>query len=121
MPQPIQVVLKTPPHQRVTVSVAAQPHTLSSAQLASGAGNVKAPVPQASQPPQSIGAPPVYNSLTLINPVDGSLVYVGQDSTVTPLTGHAFYPGNKLSISGYTGPIYVAGSNGGSSLFYVIT
>lgn len=122
MATPIQGVLKPPPAKAsTTISVAAAQHTSSTAALASApvpATQVSAPT-IASGPSQFV--PSVKNSLTIINPTDGKLVYIGQDGGLNSQSGHALYPGNSLVITGYNGPVWSLSSNGPATLFYTST
>src|SRR5208282_298479 len=118
MATPIQGVLKTPPTQPKTVVAASATHTQSTAALvASSAVQVQAPL-VTGPPLKAIPAGSYVASVTIVNPTDGKLVYIGQDGTVNASSGHALYPGNSLMISGYLGDIWVTSSNGVAPLFF---
>src|SRR5271157_1490541 len=118
MATPIQGVLKTPPTQPKTVVAASATHTQSTATLAAGTSTqVQAPL-VTGPPTKAVPAGSYASSVTIVNPTDGKLVYIGQDGTVNSQGGHALYPGNSLVITGYTGDIWVQSSNGVAPLFF---
>ena len=118
MATPIQGVLKTPPTQPKTVVAASATHTQSTAALtASTATLIQAPL-VTGPPSKAIPAGSYTSSVTIVNPTDGKLVYIGQDGTVNPQGGHALYPGNSLMITGYLGDVWVTSSNGVAPLFF---
>jgi hypothetical protein len=136
VPTPIQIVLKTPPNQLKTVQVESKTHSLPTVTLAAVAVpapvptvaapnpplplgvTVQAVTPMLSQGPAQVAPAGSYTSMTIINPTDGKLVYVGQDGTVNSQLGHALYPGNSLTLSSYGGAIWTLSSNGAAPLFF---
>ena len=118
MATPIQGVLKPPPTQPKTVVAASATHTQSTAALTAGSA-VQIQAPLVTGPPaKAIPAGSYTSSVTIINPTDGKLVYIGQDGTVNSQGGHALYPGNSLMITGYLGDVWVTSSNGVAPLFF---
>jgi hypothetical protein len=57
------------------------------------------------------------NSIALVSPSDGQLIYLGIDNTLTPASGHALFPGCRLAILCYTGAIWALAQNGPATLF----
>ena len=120
MATPIQSVLKTPANQPTTVKIDSAQHTSSTAALTASPATLS-PVSQITAGPSQIVPAASRNTLVISNPVDGKLVYVGQDGTVNLNSGHALYPGNQLTITGYIGAIWVVSSNGPATIFTTVS
>ena len=125
MPKPITTAISSSsstggpgPSKTQTLNATAAVAPVSSATIAAqGVASLVVVPTVSSGAVQAVSAAP-RNSVTIVNPTDGKLIYVGNDSTVSSQNGHFLYPGNSLVISGYSGALWVLSSNGGSGIFY---
>lgn len=90
------------------------------AQMAADTGWTAGVAPVAGSPSQLVAALR-RTSVTVALPIDGHMVYVGVDNTVSPDTGVPLYPGNAMRISGYMGAVWSVSAGVATPLYYKAT
>jgi hypothetical protein len=87
-----------------------------------GAGDwTAANAPAGTGSPSQLLASGARKSFRVACPTDGTLFYIGVDSTLTPATGVAIAPGTALQVLGWVGPVTTLSSIGAPSGFFYQT
>ena len=64
--------------------------------------------------PTLLSPPTQRNSVSIVNPSDGFLVYIGNNPSINASDGYPLYPGNSLNLMGHNGAVYVFSPSGGT-------